>query len=92
MKYFVSAVLFFCSLFLNAQKPSTTFTTNKKALLVPDSLTKTSAGIANYISTKYLSQKERAGAVFVWITNNISYDIENAFAINFYANTNQIIE
>lgn len=92
MKYFVSAVLVFCSLFVNAQKPSTTVTTDKKALQVPDSLTKTSAGIANYISTNFLSQKEKAGAIFIWITNNISYDIENAFAINFYANTNQIIE
>lgn len=92
MKYFITAVLVFCSLYLNAQKTSSTVNTYKKALQVPDSLTKTSAGLANYITTNFLSQKERAGAIFVWITNNISYDIENAFAINFYANTNQIIE
>lgn len=92
MKYFVSIVLVFCSLVLNAQKPSTPITTDKRVLQIPDSLTKNSEGIAKYISANFLSQKERAGAIFVWITNNISYDIENAFAINFYANTNQIIE
>ena len=92
MRYFITAVLVFYSLFLNAQKTSTTFTTDKKTLQIPDPLTKTSSGIANYIITNFLSQKERSGAIFIWITNNISYDIENAFAINFYASSNQIIE
>ncbi len=92
MRYFTAAVLVFYTFLLKAQKPSDIVSTDKKALLIPGKLTESPEGIADYISTGFLSQKERVRAIFVWITNNISYDIENAFAINFYSDSRQIVE
>ena len=57
---------------------------DKKALQIPDSLTKTTGGIANYITTNFNTDKEKVRAVFIWVVTNIQYDIDNMFAINFY--------
>lgn len=92
MRYLAAVILFFPSLLLNAQKSSNTVATDKIALLIPGPLTESSEGISSYITSDFSSQKERARAIFVWITNNISYDIENAFAINFYSDSRQIVE
>ena len=92
MKFFVTATLLYLFLSLNAQKALNSVTVDRLALQIPDSLTATVNGIADFINTNFSSKKDKSRAIFVWITNNISYDIENAFAINFYANSAQIIE
>ncbi len=61
------------------------------ALQIPDSLSKTTVSISNYVNTKFNSQTDKARGIFVWIANNIQYDIENMFAINFYQNREEII-
>jgi len=55
-----------------------------KMLQIPDSLTKTTEGLAGYIRAHFTTELERTRAVYCWITRNISYDVENMFALNFY--------
>ena len=57
---------------------------DKKALQLPDSSTKTTDGIANYVTANFASNKDKTRAIFIWITSNIEYDIQNMFALNFY--------
>lgn len=53
-------------------------------LQLPDSLTRTTESISNYITSNFKTDKEKARATFIWVATNIHYDIDNMFAINFY--------
>ena len=65
--------------------PTHEYTTiDKKALLLPDSLTGTTDNIAKYLTQNFKTDKEKTRAIFVWLGSNIQYDVENMFAINFY--------
>ena len=55
-----------------------------KALLIPNSLMKTTEGIAKFIVANFDKEPEKVRAIFIWVATNIKYDIENMFAINFY--------
>lgn len=57
---------------------------DNKALELPDSLTTTTEGIASYIRANFNTDNEKTRAIYTWLVNNIKYDIENIFAINFY--------
>lgn len=57
---------------------------DKKALLLPDSLTKTTEQIADYITSVFTTDEDKSRAIFIWVASNIQYDIDNMFAINFY--------
>ena len=57
---------------------------DKKALQLPDSLTKTTDQIASYIISNFTTDTEKSRAIFIWVASNIQYDIDNMFAINFY--------
>jgi len=57
---------------------------DKKALQLPESQTKTTDNISDYIKANFKTDKEKSRAIFIWIASNIKYDIENMFAINFY--------
>jgi hypothetical protein len=55
-----------------------------KALKLPDSLTKTTDDISKYIILNFRTDREKTRAIFIWLANNIQYDIDNMFVINFY--------
>jgi hypothetical protein len=57
---------------------------DKKALQLPDSLTRTTSLIASYITSNFSTDKDKSRAIFIWVASNIQYDIDNMFAINFY--------
>lgn len=57
---------------------------DKKALQLPDSLTKTTDLIASYITSNFSTNTDKSRAIFIWVASNIQYDIDNMFAINFY--------
>ena len=57
---------------------------DKKAMQLPDSLTKNTDLIASYIISSFSTDKDKSRAIFIWIASNIQYDIDNMFAINFY--------
>jgi Transglutaminase-like superfamily len=80
------------SIGLIAQKNNNFSSIDKIILQIPDSLTISTQGLASYISSNYSNQNDKSRAIFIWIAKNIQYDIENMFALNFYQNTNEIID
>lgn len=82
----ISGLLIFitCNLFAQKSVINEYATIDKKALQISDSLTKTTEGIAGYITSNFNTDKEKVRAIFIWIASNIQYDIDNMFAINFY--------
>jgi hypothetical protein len=74
------------SLSLSAQKPAVPeyAAVDKKALQLPDSLSKNTNDISGYIKANFKSDNDKARAIFIWVATNIQYDMENMFAINFY--------
>jgi hypothetical protein len=88
MKIIAISILLLLTQILSAQKIQKAVneyaSIDKKALQIPDSLTRTSVGIAGYINSNFSTDKEKVRAAFIWIATNIQYDIENMFAINFY--------
>ena len=82
-------LLFIFTLFAQpifAQKPTVNeyAVIDKKALQLPDSLTKTTDLIASYITANFSTDKDKARAIFIWVASNIQYDIDNTWAVNFY--------
>ena len=57
---------------------------DKLALMIPDSSTRTSQRIADYINSHFSRNNEKARAAFIWIATNIHYDLDNMYALNFY--------
>lgn len=57
---------------------------DKKALQIPDSLTKSTESLARYFSNSFQTDKDKSRAIFIWIASTIEYDIANMFALNFY--------
>ena len=80
----ITLLLFIQTIF--AQKPTVNIyaAIDKKALQLPDLLTKTTDGIASYVTANFSTDNEKARAIFIWIASNIQYDFDNMFAINFY--------
>lgn len=53
-------------------------------LQIPDSLTSSTSDISKYITSNFISDEVKVRAIFIWVSSNIEYDIENMFALNFY--------
>ena len=92
MRILITLILLGVFLGLDAQKVSDSFPADKIALQIPDSLTYSTSGIVGYINSNFSNQKDKSRAIFIWITKNIQYDIDNMFAINFYQNPKEIID
>lgn len=92
MRILFAFILLGVFLGLEAQKVSEIFTADKIALQIPDSITKSTSGIANFINNNFSNQRDKSRAIFIWITKNVQYDIENIFAINFYQNQQEIVD
>lgn len=90
----LTLILFFVSNAIFAQKKAVNpyATIDKKALQLPDSLTKTTDQIAGYITSNFNTDADKSRAIFIWVASNIQYDIDNMFAINFYATRKDEIE
>jgi transglutaminase/protease-like cytokinesis protein 3 len=57
---------------------------DKKALLLPDSSTKSTKAIAAYINSNFQSNEDKVRAAFIWVATNIRYDVPNMYTINYY--------
>lgn len=55
-----------------------------RSLQLPDSVTTSVEKLGLYFTDHFQTQTEKTRAIFVWIANNIQYDVANMFAINFY--------
>lgn len=51
------------------------------ALQIPVADTKSTQQIADYYISKFHNQSQRARAIFIWVTENIDYDVNKMFAI-----------
>ena len=82
----ISIILILITSVLSAQKiiVNEYLSIDKKAIKIPDSLTITTKGIADYINTNFKTNKEKVRAIFIWVASSIEYDIANIYAINFY--------
>src|SRR5690242_11587648 len=82
MKYIkLSILLIFLAQAIAAQQTASTAgneyaAIDKLALQIPDSSTKTSAGIASYISANFTKDIDKVRAIFAWEAENIEYDVE----------------
>jgi hypothetical protein len=66
-------------------KPNPFVQTDARALQLPDSSAHSVGGIAAYVNANFTTPTEKTRAIFIWIAGNIQYDIDNMFAIDFYA-------
>ncbi len=70
----------------------TDFTTiDKKSRLTPDSLTKY-LDIAAYLTTDLLTDKEKVRAIYIWISHNIRYDLNQINSNHRYNSSKEIIK
>ncbi len=56
---------------------------DNKMAKIPDSLTTSTEGIANFIKANFKSETEKIRAVFYWTATNIKYDVPNMFEPNY---------
>ena len=74
---------------LNAQKKKDFTSVDGIILRIPDSLSTSSQDIASYINSNFLSEENKLRAIFIWVAENIQYDIDNMYS--FDQDTNEII-
>ena len=84
VKLIIILTLFTASLFSQKSAIDKYAVLDKKALQIPDSMSKTTTLIAGYITANFTNEKDKTRAIFIWIATNIRYDIENMYALNFY--------
>ena len=66
------------------EPPSPYAAIDAKALLIPDSLTRSTDAISSYINANFRSNQDKVRAAFIWVASNIRYDVPNMYAINYY--------
>jgi hypothetical protein len=84
VKFILILILSTQSLFAQKSTVNEFSKIDNKILAIPDSLTKSTDDIADYISINFNTDDEKTRAIFIWLATNIQYDIDNIFAINFY--------
>ena len=62
-----------------------------KVSQIPDSSTRTVAGLARYINASFSTEGDKARAAFVWVAKNIRYDVDNQYAVIFFRNPSDVI-
>lgn len=58
--------------------------TDKKVKELPATAATSTAGIAGWISGNFTRDTDKARAAYIWVASNLSYDIDNMFALNFH--------
>jgi transglutaminase/protease-like cytokinesis protein 3 len=53
-----------------------------KMTAIPANATNSTEAIAKYINANFKTENDKIRAVFYWTASNISYDVENMFAVN----------
>jgi hypothetical protein len=64
------------ALFGYAGKCQVSSAQDRLALQIPEQAASSTSALSSYIKTHFASDSERVRAIFVWVTNNISYDVE----------------
>ncbi len=67
-----------------AQKNNPYKDVDARALEIPAAYTGSTKELAEYINTHFQADSDKVRAIYVWLAQNVEYDIANMFAINFY--------
>ncbi len=67
-----------------SEPPNPYLEIDKQALLIPDSLTKSTETISSYINANFRLNQGKVRAAFIWVASNIRYDVPNMYEINYY--------
>jgi hypothetical protein len=67
-----------------AVRPNPFATTDAKAIKWPDSVTTSADRLGDYVAANFPTPLEQTRAIFIWMANNIQYDLANMYALNFY--------
>ena len=54
-------------------------TVDEKAFRIPDTITNSTASIAAYIQSNFITEKEKLLAIYTWVTANIRYDTDSMY-------------
>jgi hypothetical protein len=92
MKILLAVILLGSFIGVRAQKGTGYSSVNRIMSRIPDSLTYSTEGIADYINSNFSIQKEKSRAVFIWIAKNIQYDFDSIFTANYYQNPSEVSE
>ena len=92
MKFLIASFFLLSSLIVNAQAVNQYEVIDKKVAAMPDSLSKSTSLIANYIQNNFKTNDEKVRAAFYWTASKISYDVQNMYAINFNETKEQKID
>lgn len=55
---------------------------DKAALAMPADKANSTTAIAAYINSNFQTQPDKVRAIFIWVATNVSYDVDNMFAVN----------
>ena len=76
-------LLSFCFSMLSFGQANVSYTlVDAKMTAIPSNVTNSTEGIAKYINANFKTENDKIRAVFYWTASNISYDVENMFAVN----------
>lgn len=92
MRKFVAFIFLFLS-FLSVAQTKTAYTDiDNKISKIPAELSKSTAGIAKFITDNFKTDSEKIRAIFYWTATNISYDVPNMFTPNQFQTVQEKIE
>lgn len=79
IKFLVFSLLF--SLFSIGQLPASYTSVDARMSEIPKHLTSSTSSIANYINSNFKTDDDKIRAVYYWTASNISYNVENRYAV-----------
>lgn len=96
-RIFISVIIVcLTSLIYGQKKPLPTVNpyqkTDKIAMQLPDSLSKSTTDIATYLNAHLASPTEKVRGAFTWIASSIQYDVKNMLAVDFTGNREERIK
>ncbi len=77
---------------LSAQKNTGNGYVSRTMSHIPDSLTYSTNNIAEYINSKFPSQRDKSRAIFIWISRNIRYNFDSILTNSIYETPPEVSE
>jgi hypothetical protein len=83
MRQVMYLLFFLCSINLSkAQEFNELWQVDNRVLNIPDSQANSTDKIAEYITSRFKSERDKVRAIYAWVTANIRYDRDSANQIN----------
>ena len=83
---------FFTYIIVNAQSHNPYSHIDNKIARMPDSLSRSTTKISEFISTNFKSDEEKIRAIFYFTATKINYDVENMFTLNSNKSSDEILK